>query len=66
MGSNLGEILENVCYLEFFLSFLNDKEKKKKLVQKKMSFLSLINNLLVGNFLYDSRNQHKPNTKLVG
>jgi len=38
MGSNLGEILENVCYLEFFLSFLNDKEKKKKLVQKKMSF----------------------------
>nr|WRH49457.1 RNA polymerase beta subunit [Scabiosa tschiliensis] len=29
MGSNLHEILENVCYPEIFLSFLNDKEKKK-------------------------------------
>nr|YP_009742338.1 RNA polymerase beta subunit [Zabelia dielsii]QID90433.1 RNA polymerase beta subunit [Zabelia dielsii] len=29
MGSNLREILENVCYPEIFLSFLNDKEKKK-------------------------------------
>ena len=29
MGSNLSEILENVCYPEIFLSFLNDKEKKK-------------------------------------
>ncbi|XVF33150.1 hypothetical protein REPUB_Repub17cG0143400 [Reevesia pubescens] len=28
MGSNLREILENVCYLEIFLSFLIDKEKK--------------------------------------
>nr|YP_010154065.1 RNA polymerase beta subunit [Corydalis davidii]QQW51898.1 RNA polymerase beta subunit [Corydalis davidii] len=28
MGSNLREILENVCYPEIFLSFLNDKEKK--------------------------------------
>nr|YP_009500907.1 RNA polymerase beta subunit [Passiflora auriculata]AXB37300.1 RNA polymerase beta subunit [Passiflora auriculata] len=29
MGLNLKEILENVCYPEIFLSFLNDKEKKK-------------------------------------
>nr|QFQ36491.1 RNA polymerase beta subunit [Abelia forrestii] len=29
MGLNLREILENVCYPEIFLSFLNDKEKKK-------------------------------------
>ncbi|KAL1333693.1 hypothetical protein AAHE18_11G120100 [Arachis hypogaea] len=29
MGLNLNEILENVCYPELFLSFLNDKEKKK-------------------------------------
>ncbi|KAG4161004.1 hypothetical protein ERO13_D01G029500v2 [Gossypium hirsutum] len=28
MGSNLREILENVCYPEIFLSFLTDKEKK--------------------------------------
>nr|YP_009517799.1 RNA polymerase beta subunit [Pseudostellaria longipedicellata]YP_009541323.1 RNA polymerase beta subunit [Pseudostellaria okamotoi]YP_009564486.1 RNA polymerase beta subunit [Pseudostellaria palibiniana]YP_009575675.1 RNA polymerase beta subunit [Pseudostellaria setulosa]AYD72855.1 RNA polymerase beta subunit [Pseudostellaria longipedicellata]AYQ95612.1 RNA polymerase beta subunit [Pseudostellaria okamotoi]QAY80807.1 RNA polymerase beta subunit [Pseudostellaria palibiniana]QBJ06414.1 RNA len=28
MGSNLKEILDNVCYPEIFLSFLNDKEKK--------------------------------------
>ncbi|KAA3457723.1 RpoB [Gossypium australe] len=38
MGSNLREILENVCYPDFFLSFLIDKEKK--LGQKKMSFWS--------------------------
>nr|ATG24602.1 RNA polymerase beta subunit [Lobelia fervens subsp. fervens] len=29
MGLSLREILENVCYPEIFLSFLNDKEKKK-------------------------------------
>ncbi|NAU84044.1 hypothetical protein EE074_29440, partial [Klebsiella pneumoniae] len=29
MGSNIREILENVCYPEIFLSFPNDKEKKK-------------------------------------
>nr|YP_010155141.1 RNA polymerase beta subunit [Leucomeris decora]YP_010155228.1 RNA polymerase beta subunit [Nouelia insignis]QQX28758.1 RNA polymerase beta subunit [Leucomeris decora]QQX28845.1 RNA polymerase beta subunit [Nouelia insignis] len=29
MGLNIREILENVCYPEIFLSFLNDKEKKK-------------------------------------
>ncbi|WVZ26796.1 hypothetical protein V8G54_000098 (mitochondrion) [Vigna mungo] len=29
MGSNLSEILENVCYPEIFVSFLNDKDKKK-------------------------------------
>nr|ADD31195.1 RNA polymerase beta subunit protein [Phoradendron leucarpum] len=29
MGSHLREILENVCYPEIFLSFLNDKEKKR-------------------------------------
>nr|YP_010250911.1 RNA polymerase beta subunit [Corydalis tomentella]QTW90287.1 RNA polymerase beta subunit [Corydalis tomentella]QTW90561.1 RNA polymerase beta subunit [Corydalis tomentella] len=28
MGSNLKEILDNVCYPEIFLSFPNDKEKK--------------------------------------
>nr|YP_009351963.1 RNA polymerase beta subunit [Schoepfia jasminodora]AQW41680.1 RNA polymerase beta subunit [Schoepfia jasminodora] len=28
MGSHLREILENVCYPEVFLSFLNEKEKK--------------------------------------
>nr|YP_010474178.1 RNA polymerase beta subunit [Corydalis borii]UVH68391.1 RNA polymerase beta subunit [Corydalis borii] len=28
MGSNLREILDNVCYPEIFLSFLNDKEKQ--------------------------------------
>jgi len=46
MGSSLREILENACYPEIFLSFLNDKEKKK-LDQKKMPFWSFINNLLV-------------------
>nr|YP_010396135.1 RNA polymerase beta subunit [Mucuna sempervirens]QTG39906.1 RNA polymerase beta subunit [Mucuna sempervirens]QVY57428.1 RNA polymerase beta subunit [Mucuna sempervirens]UQJ74212.1 RNA polymerase beta subunit [Mucuna sempervirens] len=29
MGSNLNEILENACYPEIFVSFLNDKDKKK-------------------------------------
>nr|YP_009994329.1 RNA polymerase beta subunit [Cuscuta nitida]QNP08409.1 RNA polymerase beta subunit [Cuscuta nitida] len=29
MGSNLRDIIENVCYPEIFLSFLSDKEKKK-------------------------------------
>nr|QYK18203.1 RNA polymerase beta subunit [Acianthera recurva] len=29
MGSNLREILDNVCYPEIFLSFPNDKDKKK-------------------------------------
>ncbi|KAF9619784.1 hypothetical protein IFM89_009306 [Coptis chinensis] len=29
MGSNLREIIDNVCYPEIFLSFPNDKEKKK-------------------------------------
>nr|YP_009748237.1 RNA polymerase subunit beta [Pogonia japonica]YP_009748313.1 RNA polymerase subunit beta [Pogonia minor]QII89917.1 RNA polymerase subunit beta [Pogonia japonica]QII89993.1 RNA polymerase subunit beta [Pogonia minor] len=29
IGSNIREILYNVCYPEIFLSFLNDKEKKK-------------------------------------
>ncbi|KAJ4699635.1 DNA-directed RNA polymerase subunit beta, partial [Melia azedarach] len=29
MGSNLREILENICYPEIFLSFLTNKEKKK-------------------------------------
>ncbi|CAI8604518.1 unnamed protein product [Vicia faba] len=29
MGSNLSETLENVCYPEIFLSFLNEKEGKK-------------------------------------
>ncbi|KAJ8425421.1 hypothetical protein Cgig2_032221 [Carnegiea gigantea] len=29
MGSNLREILDNVCYPEIFLSFLNDKVKNK-------------------------------------
>ncbi|KAL5073189.1 hypothetical protein RYX36_012173 [Vicia faba] len=29
MGSNLSEIVENVCYPEIFLSFLNEKEEKK-------------------------------------
>src|ERR1044072_3696345 len=28
MGSNLSEILENVCYPEIFLSFLNEEEEK--------------------------------------
>nr|YP_009111568.1 RNA polymerase beta subunit [Erodium gruinum]AHH80579.1 RNA polymerase beta subunit [Erodium gruinum] len=28
MGSNLSEILENVCYPEIFLSFLDDKERE--------------------------------------
>ncbi|CAN6835070.1 unnamed protein product [Brassica oleracea] len=46
MGSNLREILENVCYPEIFLSFLTDKEKKK-MGQKKMLFWSFINNFLV-------------------
>ena len=48
MGLNLREILENVCYPKIFLSFLNDKEKKKKkLGQKKVSFWSFSNNLLM-------------------
>nr|YP_010403477.1 RNA polymerase beta subunit [Liparis rostrata]QJS35463.1 RNA polymerase beta subunit [Liparis japonica]QUS63154.1 RNA polymerase beta subunit [Liparis kumokiri]UQW83168.1 RNA polymerase beta subunit [Liparis rostrata] len=29
MGSNIREILDNVCYPEIFLSFPNDKEKKR-------------------------------------
>nr|YP_009436712.1 RNA polymerase beta subunit [Cyphia phyteuma]ATG27088.1 RNA polymerase beta subunit [Cyphia phyteuma] len=29
MGSSLREILDNLCYPEIFLSFLNDKEKNK-------------------------------------
>nr|QYK18717.1 RNA polymerase beta subunit [Stelis grandiflora] len=29
MGSNIREILDNVCYPEIFLSFPNDKDKKK-------------------------------------
>nr|YP_010609784.1 RNA polymerase beta subunit [Paphiopedilum exul]WAO28012.1 RNA polymerase beta subunit [Paphiopedilum exul] len=29
MGSNIREILDNVCYPEIFLSFPNEKEKKK-------------------------------------
>lgn len=44
MGLNIREILENVCYPELFLSFLNDKKKSG---QKKMLFWSFINNLLV-------------------
>ena len=46
MGSNLREILENICYPEMCLSFLTNKEKKKW-DQKKMPFWSFINNLLV-------------------
>lgn len=38
MGSNLREILDNVCYPEIFLSFLNDKERKK-LDQKENAIL---------------------------
>ncbi|CAH2079550.1 unnamed protein product [Thlaspi arvense] len=38
MGSNLREILENVCYPEIFLSFLTDKEKKKNWVKRKCYF----------------------------
>ena len=38
MGSNLREILENVCYPEILLSFLNDKEKKKNWVKRKCHF----------------------------
>ena len=38
MGSNLREILENVCYPEIFLSFLTDKEKKKNRVKRKCHF----------------------------
>ncbi|KAK8294872.1 hypothetical protein V6Z12_D05G027500, partial [Gossypium hirsutum] len=34
MGSNLREILENVCYPEIFLSFLTDKEKKNWVKRK--------------------------------
>ena len=29
MGSNLREILDNVCYPEIFMAFLNEKEEKK-------------------------------------
>ena len=38
MGSNLSEILDNVFYPEIFLSFLNDKEKKKNWVKRKCYF----------------------------
>lgn len=30
MHLNLREIIENICYIEIFSSFLVDKEKKKK------------------------------------
>ncbi|CAN0934120.1 DNA-directed RNA polymerase subunit beta [Linum grandiflorum] len=36
MGLNLREILENVYYPEIFLSFLNDKEKKKNGFKKSL------------------------------
>ena len=39
MGLNLREILENVCYPKIFLSFLNDKEKKKKFGSKESVIL---------------------------
>nr|YP_009141419.1 RNA polymerase beta subunit [Lathyrus odoratus]AIL55945.1 RNA polymerase beta subunit [Lathyrus odoratus] len=35
MGSNLSEILENVCYPEIFLSFLNDNENEKEKIGSK-------------------------------
>nr|AVM82329.1 RNA polymerase beta subunit [Adenocalymma scabriusculum] len=38
MGSNLREILDNVYYPEIFLSFLNDKERKK-IVSKENAIL---------------------------
>nr|YP_009449966.1 RNA polymerase beta subunit [Burmannia disticha]ANK36163.1 RNA polymerase beta subunit [Burmannia disticha] len=38
MGSNLREIINNVCYPEILLSFLNDKEKKK-IVSKENAIL---------------------------
>ena len=38
MGLNLREILDNVCYPEILLSFLNDKEKKKDWVKGKCHF----------------------------
>lgn len=34
MGSNLSEILDNVCYPEIFLSFLNEKEGKNRVKRK--------------------------------
>lgn len=34
MGSNLSEIIDNVCYPEIFLSFLNEKEGKKRVKRK--------------------------------
>ena len=40
MSSYLREILENVCYYEIFLSFLNDKEKEK--MEQKVLFWSFI------------------------
>uniref|UniRef100_A0A3Q7FZW2 RNA polymerase Rpb2 domain-containing protein n=1 Tax=Solanum lycopersicum TaxID=4081 RepID=A0A3Q7FZW2_SOLLC len=46
IGLKLREILDNVCYPELFLSFMNDKERKK-LDQKKVSIWSFINNLFV-------------------
>nr|ADD31197.1 RNA polymerase beta subunit protein [Ximenia americana] len=39
MGSNLREILENVCYPEIFLSFLNLNEKEKKMGSKENAIL---------------------------
>ncbi|KAJ8435696.1 LOW QUALITY PROTEIN: hypothetical protein Cgig2_027286 [Carnegiea gigantea] len=58
MGSNLREILDNVCCLKIFLSFLNDKERKK-LSQKKMPFRSFINNLLVWVGIQYFRNSYQ-------
>ncbi|XP_057968229.1 DNA-directed RNA polymerase subunit beta [Malania oleifera] len=39
MGSNLREILENVCYPEILLSFLNLNEKEKKMGSKENAIL---------------------------
>lgn len=35
---NLRKILENVCYSEILLSFLNDKERKKHWIKRKVPF----------------------------
>jgi DNA-directed RNA polymerase subunit beta len=46
MGLNLREILDNVFYPDFFLSFPNAKDKKR-IDSKEKLFWSFINNLLV-------------------
>ncbi|KAI4984133.1 hypothetical protein ZWY2020_046505, partial [Hordeum vulgare] len=54
VGLNLREILDNISYLEIFLSFSNAKDKKRIESKEKKLFWSFINNLLDWSTKYES------------